>query len=66
MGLTYAHGRLQTAFGGKVEVTWKLSSDKKNMSVTIKAPKKTSGVFKFKGTEKKLSGKEKYDFTVKV
>ena len=66
MGLTYAHGRLQTAFGGKVEVTWKLSSDKKNMSVTIKAPKKTSGVFKFKGTEKKLSGKEQYDFTVKV
>ncbi|KAJ4138517.1 hypothetical protein NW768_002354 [Fusarium equiseti] len=66
MGLTYAHGRLQTAFGGKVEVTWKLSSDKKNMAVTIKAPKKTGGVFKFKGTEKKLSGKEQYDFTVKV
>ncbi|KAH7183347.1 Six-hairpin glycosidase-like protein [Fusarium flagelliforme] len=66
MGLTYAHGRLQTAFGGKVEVTWKLSGDKKNMVVTIKAPKKTSGVFKFKGTEKKLSGKEQYDFTVKV
>ncbi|CAF3544732.1 unnamed protein product [Fusarium graminearum] len=66
MGLDYAHGHLQTAFGGKIEVTWKLISNKKNMEVSIKAPKKTKGVFVFKGEERQLSGQEQYEFTVKV
>ncbi|KAF5676577.1 is able to hydrolyze alpha-1 [Fusarium heterosporum] len=63
MGLNSAHARVLTAFGGSVEVVWKVK-DKKHLEVVIHAPEKTSGVFTLGNLRKVLCGKSHYKFTV--
>ncbi|KAF7556058.1 hypothetical protein G7Z17_g1745 [Cylindrodendrum hubeiense] len=63
MGLKWAKAKVSTAFG-TLEVKWQLSRGV--MKVTIKAPNKTSGIFKLGSTTKMLSGGNYYSFTVKL
>ncbi|KAM0351682.1 hypothetical protein ACHAPU_002692 [Fusarium lateritium] len=63
MGLSRAHGRVLTAFGGPVEVVWEIKGEK-YLEVVIYAPKKTSGVFILGDVRKVLCGKSPYKFTV--
>ncbi|CZR62695.1 related to alpha-L-rhamnosidase A [Phialocephala subalpina] len=65
MGLKKASAKVVTAFGGNLEVQWKVSGEGV-LSVTIKSPRATSGVFELNGTQKVLRGSDEYAFTVKV
>ncbi|KAM0326155.1 hypothetical protein ACHAQA_006749 [Verticillium albo-atrum] len=63
MGLRRAHARVPTAFGGMLDVRWEVSGDM--LKVVVKAPAGTSGTFMYGDVEKRLCGREVYEFKVK-
>ncbi|PVH75166.1 glycoside hydrolase family 78 protein [Cadophora sp. DSE1049] len=65
MGLRRATATVGTAFGGNLEVQWWVVGEK-TVSVCIKAPKETSGVFEVGRVRRVLRGSEEYRFIVEM
>ncbi|KAH8588304.1 Six-hairpin glycosidase-like protein [Bisporella sp. PMI_857] len=64
-GLKNASARVVTAFDGFLEVQWRITNGT-TMVVSVKAPRRTSGVFEMGTTRKVLSGSDVYQFTIKI
>ncbi|KAH8879711.1 Six-hairpin glycosidase [Thozetella sp. PMI_491] len=64
VGLKETSSKVVTAFGGDLEVSWKIVGE--FLAVSIKAPPSTTGTFKLGNQVKTLSGKRLYDFVVKI
>ncbi|KEY72227.1 hypothetical protein S7711_00226 [Stachybotrys chartarum IBT 7711] len=64
IGLKEVRSKVVTAFGGYLEVHWRIVAT--DMEVVILAPNITSGIFKLNGFEKRLSGRNRYMFSVAI
>ncbi|KAH7161092.1 Six-hairpin glycosidase-like protein [Dactylonectria macrodidyma] len=65
MGLEHASATVPLFPSGRISVNWKFSKGGR-MSVEVRAPKNTKGVFKLGNTKKVLEGKSKYSFTIQT
>ncbi|KAH7126480.1 Six-hairpin glycosidase-like protein [Dactylonectria estremocensis] len=65
MGLEHAGATVPLFPSGHISVNWKISKGGR-MSVEVRAPKTTKGVFKLGNTKKILEGKSKYSFTIQT
>ncbi|KAF5538749.1 alpha-L-rhamnosidase A [Fusarium mexicanum] len=64
MGLSHARAKVPLYPSGELEVKWSIKS--KKMTVQIKAPPETKGVFWIGETRKTLEGDSSYQFTIQL
>ncbi|KAF5551028.1 alpha-L-rhamnosidase A [Fusarium napiforme] len=64
MGLSHARAKVPLYPSGEIEVKWSIKS--KKMTVQIKAPPETKGVFWIGKTKKKLGNDSSYQFTIQL
>ncbi|EMT62118.1 hypothetical protein FOC4_g10015199 [Fusarium odoratissimum] len=64
MGLSHASAKVPLYPSGELEVKWSIKS--KKMTVQIKAPPETKGVFRIGKTKKTLENDSSYQFTIQL